>query len=97
MQKSYQNLEEEITGIMGQVKGHLSPESLGYVEHYVSVGELEMGCEALVLSLYEERVILNEELSHRLCKICKSLLLGNSSVIRADFWIVASKYLRCGI
>jgi hypothetical protein len=67
----------------------LSAEAIGNVGHYISVGEIEVACESLILSIVEEGAQLTADLKVELLDLCYLLGLNENAVFRSDFWSIA--------
>jgi len=83
---AYVELESRFLAVFLSLKPSFSTDAVATVEHYISVAELEMACESLVLSLVEESIVISADLWQELLSLCRALGLDKESVFKPDFF-----------
>lgn len=78
-----------LTAFVDAVGDGLSSAARQHVAHYLEIGEVEMACESLVLSLNDERVVLSQSEKADLLEVCRTVRLHEESVFRDDAWQLA--------
>lgn len=82
----YLELKQEFMVIFNDYKNRLDIDSVGHVQHYVNVAELELAYESFILSLREASIDLLSQDAIALVKMGISLELNKDSVFQFDFW-----------
>jgi hypothetical protein len=82
-----------IKALLQKYLSNLTNEDVEHVNHLISVDELEMALEALLLSIYEKRVILLDSDKVILKSLSIELGLDKETVFRSDFWNIIQPIL----
>ena len=90
----YQSIDARFRSIFNRYAAQLSNESRENVQHFIENAEAEMACESFILSVLEEKIQLPADVKRELLKIALALQLDKEAVFRADFWQIASPFLR---
>jgi hypothetical protein len=90
----YQAFDTCFRSIFDRYAGQLSNEGREDVQHYIDAAEIEMACESFILFLLEEQVQMPVAVKKELWDLALGLQLDKESVFAADFWKIASPFLR---